>query len=356
MYGTFSETSRTACHFLWRLVVRRRTALTAACFLLALWAFRASAVPAQTSADNQALPERAASAVPFQLERPAGPILVRGGDRADPVDHAVEEYRRTGTARTVRQSSYVAYPFGHSQPTLTCAPLRACVIELEEGEALIDFVAGDTERWLLKETYTGTGGATPLLIVKPTDFDLTTNLVISTDRRIYELTLDAPPPRRASRGAKNPQELYTRRIRFYYPDAAARSAEERQALQRRLAASTTPITNPDFRLENLNFDYRWSASKRFPFTLEQVFDDGAHTYLKVPSSARYEAAPVLFAVEGGERQIVNYTVRAAGEHHQYYITDRVLRQGTLVLGTTRKNWLGRAKHAEERLTLVNLAR
>ena len=354
MHGTFSEIPRSARRTLLVLVHRHRAALVASCFLLALWALRAGAAPAQTSAADEALTERPAP--PFQLERPAGPVLVRGGGHADPVDHAVEEYRRTGAARTIRQSSYVAYPYGHSQPTLTCAPLRACVIELEEGEALIDFVAGDTERWLLQETYTGASGATPLLIVKPTDFDLTTNLVISTDRRIYELTLDAPPARRASRDAKNPQELYTRRLRFYYPDAATRSAEERVALRRRLAAGATPITNPDFRLENLNFNYRWSASKRFPFTLEQVFDDGAHTYLKVPSSARYEAAPVLFAVEGGERQIVNYVVRAAGEHHQYYITDRVLRQGTLVLGTTRKNWLGRAKHAEERLTIVNRAR
>ena len=349
MYGTPAEALRARRRAAIALLARRRVALTAACFLLALWALRAADAAAQASG----LP---LEVTPFQLERPAGPVLVRGGGRADPVEHAVAEYRRTGTARTVRQSSYVAYPFGHSQPTLTCAPLRACVIELEPGEALIDFVAGDTERWLFTETYTGAGGATPLLVVKPTDFDLTTNLVISTDRRLYELTLDAPPARHASRGAKNPQELYTRRIRFYYPDAAARSAEEREALRARLAAGATPITNADFRLENLNFNYRWDPSKRFPFTLEQVFDDGAHTYLKVPRSARHDAAPVLFAIEGGQRQIVNYAVREAGEHHRYYITDRVLRQGTLVIGTTRKNWLGRSKHAEERLTIVNLDR
>src|SRR5690606_30144818 len=137
--------------------------------------------------------------------QPAGPIGARGGGEPDPIVNAVEEYRRTGEARTIQQSAYVAYPFGHSQPTLTCAPLRACVIELEAGEVVLGLVAGDTERWIIGQTFTGRTGDTPLVVVKPTDFDLTTNLLVSTDRRIYELTLDAPPARRRSRTSQNPQ-------------------------------------------------------------------------------------------------------------------------------------------------------
>ena len=289
----------------------------------------------------------------FQGEKPHGVVVVRGGATADPVANAVDEYRRTGSARTIRQSTFVAYPFGHSQPTLTCAPLRACVIELEAGEVLMAVIAGDTERWLMSQAFTGQDGDTPLVVVKPTDHDLTTNLVITTDRRIYELTLDAPPPSEKRGDGQNPQALYTRRIKFYYPDDMVRAIEHQGRALQRTSRSVVPMGD-DFRLENLNFNYHWTKSEGFPFALEQVFDDGAHTYIKLPASAMHDVAPVLFILDGGERQILNYTVRGAGERHHYYITDRVFRHGVLVLGTRKKNWLGRVKQSEERLRILNL--
>lgn len=289
----------------------------------------------------------------FREEQPRGVVMVQGGDAADPIVNAIDEYRRTGNARTINQSNFVAYPFGHSQPTLTCAPLRACVIELETGEVVMAVIAGDTERWLIDQAFTGLGGDTPLVVIKPTAYDLTTNLVVSTDRRIYELTLDSPPQPKKRRGQEqNPQALYTRRIKFYYPDDMVRTLAEREAGLRRAATETVPL-NPDFNLENLNFNYHWSQSKGFPFQPEQVFDDGAHTYIKLPASARHDAAPVLFILDDGERQILNYTVRAVGEHHHYYITDRAFRHGLLVLGTRKKNWRGKEKHSEETLHIWN---
>lgn len=297
----------------------------------------------------------------YREESPRGAVVVRGGETPDPIVNAVEEYRRTGEARTIQQSAYVAYPYGHSQPTLTCAPLRACVIELEQGEAVLGLVSGDTERWIIGQTLAGPGGGTPLVVVKPTDHDLTTNLVVTTDRRIYELTLDSPPaPRRGRRSSQeNPQGLYTRRIRFYYPDDMIRTFEAQVAAEQAAAEaherSTIPM-GPDFRLENLNFNYDWQGSDRFPFEPEQVFDDGAHTYVKVPASAANEAAPVLFVVEGGERALVNYAVREAGDGALFFITDRVIGRGVLVLGQRRRNWLGQSRHGEETLTIVNLDR
>jgi type IV secretion system protein VirB9 len=317
------------------------------------------------SAEDADEVRRLAEMVPgYREETPRGTVVVRGGETPDPIVNAVEEYRRTGEARTIQQSAYVAYPYGHSQPTLTCAPLRACVIELEANEAVLGIVSGDTERWIIGQTLTGPGGTTPLVVVKPTDHDLTTNLVVTTDRRIYELTLDAPPaPRRGRRSSdENPQGLYTRRIRFYYPDDMIRTFDAQVAAeqaaaeaQERETANRIPM-GPDFRLENLNFNYDWQGSERFPFEPEQVFDDGAHTYVKVPASAANEAAPVLFVVEGGERVLVNYAVREASGGALFFITDRVIGQGVLVLGQRRKSWLGQSRHGEETLTIVNLDR
>lgn len=275
--------------------------------------------------------------------------MVRGGGVPDPITHAVEEYRKTGAARTIQQSSVVVYPYGHSQPTVTCVPLRACVIELEAGELLMSLIAGDTERWLITEAFTGQNGDTPLVVVKPTDWDLTTNLLISTDRRIYELTLDSPPAR-DGKSAQNPQGLYTRRIQFYYPDDMVRTVQQRQRMSEQAAAATVPVMNPEFSLENLNFGYRVLLDKDFPVPIEQVFDDGAHTYIKLASSAQHDVSPVLFLLDGGQRQILNYTIRGP-----YYITDRVIGHGVMVVGGTEKNWLGKSRQTEHKARILNTA-
>ena len=78
--------------------------------------------------------------------------------------------------------------------------------------------------------------------------------------------------------------------------------------------------------------------------------------MKVPASAANEAAPVLFVVEGGERALVNYAVREAGDGALFFIADRVIGRGVLVLGQHRRNWLGQSRHGEETLTIVNLDR
>ena len=46
----------------------------------------------------------------------------------DEITTATRDFLATGVARVVRQGSFITFPYGHSQPTVTCARLRACVI------------------------------------------------------------------------------------------------------------------------------------------------------------------------------------------------------------------------------------
>src|SRR3546814_15857175 len=71
--------------------------------------------------------------------------------------------------------------------------------------------AGDTVRWIIGDTVSGTGERSRVhILVKPTRPDLTTNLVINTDRRTYHLEL-RPPERTwmASVSWTYPQERLT---------------------------------------------------------------------------------------------------------------------------------------------------
>ncbi|MBA2571483.1 MAG: TrbG/VirB9 family P-type conjugative transfer protein [Gemmatimonadetes bacterium] len=255
---------------------------------------------------------------------------------ADPIAAATHEYRRTGTARPVKQGNSVAYPFGHSQPTLSCAVLRACIIELQQGEVVIGTIRGDTERWLLDQTFTGSDGRTVLLALKPTDCDLTSNLVVSTDRRVYHLTLDSPS---CTRRGTNPALNYTRHVRFYYPDDMVTEMDQRHHLAgRQISIGPADATK-------LNFDYRWQRDRRYPWTPQQVFDDGVHTYIKLPPAARNADAPVLFSLRpDGGKDIVNYATRG-----DFYISDRVLQRAALVVGVGRNR-------AEQQLVIENRRR
>jgi type IV secretion system protein VirB9 len=90
-----------------------------------------------------------------------------------------------------------------------------------------------------------------LIVAKPRECDITTNLVLATDRRLYDLTLDAPPCRGRS---TNPQQPYVRHVRFYYPDEMiAQWAKPPDPAPVRVA--------PD--VLSLNFGYRVKKDRQF---------------------------------------------------------------------------------------------
>jgi type IV secretion system protein TrbG len=243
------------------------------------------------------------------------------GFGGDPIDAATREYRLRGLARTVAQGNFVAFPYGHSEPVLTCTVLRACIIELESGETLANEpIAGDQVRWLITGARAGIAGRTTLVVIKPKDCDITTNLIIPTDRRIYDLTLDSPPCKGRTR---NPQQPFVRHVRFYYPDEEA-SHFLRGAGGELSASNNAPgAVQPD----RLNFDYGVKKDRRFPWAPAQVFDDGAHVFIKLPPEARSTVIPVLFVLgDDGVRTILNYTIRDG-----LYVTDRTFRRGVLVI-------------------------
>jgi P-type conjugative transfer protein TrbG len=237
----------------------------------------------------------------------------------DPVAVAAREYARTGVARTVEEGAFETFPYGHAQPTVTCAPLRACVIELEAGEEVLSKIAGDTQRWEVQLAVAGANGRTPLVVVKPHDCGLTTNLVLATSAgRIYDLTLDSPP---CPRSGLNPHGSYVRHVRFYYPDALVESWAVPQLSPRLVSPTAATISA-------LNFTYRISPGRHVAWVPIAVFDDGAHCYIKLPPGATHREAPALFGLaEDGSKILLNYNLVADG-----YVTDRVFRSAVLVAG------------------------
>jgi P-type conjugative transfer protein TrbG len=260
-----------------------------------------------------------------------GPALRAQSTTSDggPVAVALAEVREHGwAARVVRTSDAVVYPFGHAEPELTCAPLHACYVALEPGERVTGIARGDAVRWKLDTLAQGGDEPRTLLVVKPTACNVATNLLVATDRRVYDITLQSPPCAGHVGVAGAPS---VRHVAFYYPDAFTRgrdtaTAESPAAMPASPASSPAPQPAPP---ERLNFGYTWHAAKAVPWAPEQVYDDSAHVYIRLPDVARFSAAPALWEIQpDGSRSLLNYTLR-----HGTYKTDRLFDRAVLSLGS-----------------------
>jgi type IV secretion system protein VirB9 len=208
------------------------------------------------------------------------------------------------------------YAYGErTPPTLRCVPLFVCDLVLEQGESIVNVAVGDSIRWLIAPASSGpSDGVTSHVLVKPTEDGLQTNLIVTTNRRTYYVTL-------VSR--KTDPML---RIGFTYA----------QDLQRAFSASTrarkerNPVAPPvpSVAIDKLDFNYRVTGDREIQPV--RVFNDGAHTYLEMPAAA--SDLPVLFSVgDDGSESLVNY--RFTGH---YYVVDGVPERLTLVDGAGKR--------------------
>jgi type IV secretion system protein VirB9 len=204
------------------------------------------------------------------------------------------------------------YPFADGTLyQVYAAPERVTDIALQPGEALVSVAAGDTVRWVIGDTTSG-GGADKRthILIKPFSAGLSSNLVITSDRRTYHLAL-------ASTSATAMVALS-----WTYPqDAliALRHAEE----ERQKAVPVATGISPD----QLHFDYAITGDRPVWRPL-RAFDDGRQTFVEFPASLAVGEAPPLFLVDAkGQAQLVNYRLQ-----DRFYVVDRLFDTAELRLG------------------------
>lgn len=82
----------------------------------------------------------------------------------------------------------LAFYYGDNMPSLICKPLTATTIKLEKGEVLKSIKSGDSERWKFDKVENAVNGRT-FVLVKPTKSNIMTNVILFTDKRIYNIKL-----------------------------------------------------------------------------------------------------------------------------------------------------------------------
>ena len=240
---------------------------------------------------------------------------------------AYQKYQSNGQAPTVTTEGFKAFPYDPSQQIyIACQPLHLCTILLEQGELIRDISLGDTANWALKAMSVGDATSNAkLIVIKPKTDNLATNLLITTDKRIYNIAL------------LTSNKDYVRQAVFYYPDetdesitAATNQALQAQAQQsQNVVASTNSGTN--INLNNVNFNYSISGDSP-TWTPMRAFDDGTHTIIQFPSTVNSGSLPVLFVLNNGEDQLVNFRKKTESDGMIDYVVDQVFTQAVLVSG------------------------
>ena len=194
------------------------------------------------------------------------------------------------------------------------APGEITDIALQEGEQLVGsgpVAAGDTVRWIVGDTESGTGPTKRVhILVKPTRPDLVTNLVINTDRRTYHLEL------------RSADKTYMASVSWAYAQDQLIALRQRNAA----ADAAAPVAS-GVDIDALNFRYRIEGDNPAWRPL-RAFDDGRQVFIEFPSGIGQGEMPPLWVIgaEGGA-ELVNYRVR--GNH---MIIDRLFAAAELRLG------------------------
>lgn len=210
---------------------------------------------------------------------------------------AANQAARIQPERSDYEAAAQVYAYApHQLYQVYAAPQRITDIALQPGETLSGegaIAAGDTTRWIIGETASGSGDqARTHILLKPTRPDLKTNLVIHTDRRTYLVELQARP------------DVYMASVAWRYPQDEALTS---QRLAQDAAARSTELAVD---IDRLNFAYVVSGDA-VPWRPARVFDDGTRVFVEFDAEIDRASLPPLFLrrAEAEGPVLANYRVQ-----------------------------------------------
>ena len=228
---------------------------------------------------------------------------------------------------------------------VVCTPMRLCNISLEQGEVVNDVHIGDSARWQVAPSVSGEAPYQVVhAVVKPIEVGIETSLMITTDRRVYHMTL------------KSSESDYMPSVKFRYPNSqkgewddlmqaqsemvatqeALRADEEAARQQQNAAPKGTPRLG--ISVDDLHFEYRIKGDN-YVWGPLRVYDDGIRTFIQLPDEALNGELPVLLA-ENKTDDIVNYRIK-----DNRFIVDGVSPRLILIKGVGR---------SQDRLTIERM--
>ncbi|WP_346913134.1 P-type conjugative transfer protein TrbG [uncultured Roseibium sp.] len=248
---------------------------------------------------------------PQPLHTPPAWTVARGGSAATTPADRVDNANAAARVEPRQEGYYNAiqiYPWSEGALyQVYSAPGQITDIALEPGETLTGagpIAAGDTARWIIGDTESGSGTSRRVhILVKPTRPDIMTNLVITTDRRTYMIEL------------RSRDDPYMPAVAWAYPQPPASQG----------AAPSTPVI-PAASVRHYRYGLQGDSP---PWRPVSVFDDGRRVYIVFPAGIVQGEMPPLFVLgSDGEPEIVNSRI-----YRNILIVDRIFAAAELRLGS-----------------------
>ncbi|MDR2019470.1 MAG: TrbG/VirB9 family P-type conjugative transfer protein [Treponema sp.] len=174
-------------------------------------------------------------------------------------------------------------------------PYRTTDIQLEPGEQVLEMPFLSEEKvWEIGAGVSRSNGQdVQHFFVKPSYANLTTSMIIITDRRVYHILL------------KSFKDAFMVMVQWEYPPSMPFTVKT-EAMNRRIRelSDDSLSVNPEF----LSFDYKMSYSLfRKPVWLpRRVYDDGRKTYIELDEKMLHIESPVIF---NRRNERINYRVK-----------------------------------------------
>ena len=217
-------------------------------------------------------------------------------------------------------SGTVVIAYSSYTPKIVCRPLYVTDVILQPGEMVTGVHPGDTVRWTFTPSRSGPEGNEQIhVLIKPLAADISTNLIITTDRRTYQLDL------------MSHSQNFMPSVSFSYPADSLKEwdtflADKQKERVDSNVLSSGYAVNP----EDLHLEYEIRGKGTLRWKPVRVWDDGVKTYIQFRKGSMVKSveAPVLVVFEHKRETLVNY--RAAED---MYIVDKVFDTGALIVGT-----------------------
>jgi type IV secretion system protein VirB9 len=269
------------------------------------------------------------------------PVFIPQTDEKKPPLTAEQVVRQSLNEALVTPNNFIGgtqfYDYDeHKQFPVVCKVLSLSVIQLEDGEVPIGMPSlSDTLRWEITGDVwrTQDGKNVQLIMLKPMEVGLKTNMIIVTNRRIYQILLSST------------RDSYMPMIKFRYPFGS-------QFITARTMTDTEK-QNSELKDEEglyLSYNYRiiagWAIIGLFKpeWTPLDAWDDGHKTYIRLPRMVLQKEYPTIFEKRN---YIVNYRL-----DDDLIIIDKLITEITLRLDNKRVRVIKKRGKAENLMRYI----
>ena len=171
-------------------------------------------------------------------------------------------------------------------------------LQFRNGDSIVSALAGDTQRWMI-ETVTVDG--IPHVYIKPTIEEITTNIIVNTNRRTYRLIVHST-------------NSYVPVVAWSYPEDRVVTADDKK-----------DQTKVDSALAALHYNYNYTVkAKKQGWIPKTIYDDGIRTFIKIPVDVKNDLPVIHILDDKKTGELVNYRVQ-----DRWFIVDRVFKKAVL---------------------------